>query len=437
MRRAALPFPDYPRWVLDRDFPPSLCLAYLKRVIPALERGVFRRSFPNLRIMNLFLKHSILATLVATPVVSHAAQLQVSATNKLPLARASQTIEIPAADLAPLEAKTLNLIHVKDSTGRELVCQALDTDGDPLRTFDAVIFQADFAPGEIKTFTLSVGAKQVYRKEQFKAFGRFVRERFDDFTWENDLIAHRTYGPALEAWQGEPLTSSTFDIWSKRTPRMVVSDWYLADDYHVDHGEGADFYSAGLSRGCGGSGLWAHDKLWVSRNFVSSNVLANGPIRVLFELEYAPFPVAGGEVSESKRISLDAGQQFGRFQNRYKSVQPFPLTVAAGLKKVAGEVVETNGERGWLAKWEKMEKNAGHQGLAVIARPGGFDKAVEDTLNHLVLFKPDPTHVTTYWAGFCWDKAGRFTDAPVWSRHVDEFARGLASPLEIKTTTLP
>ena len=102
---------------------------------------------------------------------------------------------------------------------------------------------------ETKTFTVVVGAKQEFSKEQFRAFGRFVRERFDDFAWENDRVAHRTYGKALETWAGEPLTSSTMDIWSKRTPRMVVNDWYLADHYHADSGEGFDDYSAGKSRG--------------------------------------------------------------------------------------------------------------------------------------------------------------------------------------------
>ena len=204
--------------------------------------------------MHLVLKTTTFTALLAYPALCQAARVEVSAVNPSPVARSSQTIEIPAKELAPLNAKNLNLIHVKDSAGNELPCQAIDTDGDALRSFDAVIFQADFAAGETKTFTLSAGAKQVYQKEQYKAFGRFARERFDDFAWENDLIAHRTYGQALETWKGEPLTSSTIDIWSKRTPRMVVSDWYLADDYHVDHGEGADFYSAGLSRGCGGSG---------------------------------------------------------------------------------------------------------------------------------------------------------------------------------------
>jgi hypothetical protein len=374
-----------------------------------------------------------LAAILAADV--HAAELQVSAVNPLPLARASQTLELSMKDLEPLGASNLNLIHVKDGSGAELLCQAIDLDGDPLRKLDAVLFQSDFGPGETRKFTVSVGKKQVYQKEQFKAFGRFVRERFDDFAWENDRIAHRTYGKALETWGSEPLSSSTIDIWSKRTPRMVVSDWYLADDYHADYGEGADFYSAGLSRGCGGSGLWAGERLWVSRNFVRSNVLANGPIRVLFELEYDLFPVEGVSVSETKRVSLDAGQQFDQFESHYKPFV-FPgkittLTPAAGLKKVAGETLEINAGKGWIAKWEKMEKERGNQGLAIITGQGNFEKHVEDPLNHLVLLKSAPQGVATYWAGFCWDKAGRFTDATGWNAHVAEFAQGLAAPISL------
>lgn len=387
--------------------------------------------------MKPFLKKSTCLAFVTLSPVCSAASLDVKVSNSLQSDRSSQTIEISAKDLAPLGAKNLSLVHVKDSAGKEVLCQAIDQDGDAMRDFDAVIFQADFAAGESKNFTVSVGSKQVYKKEQYKAFGRFVRERFDDFTWENDLIAHRTYGKALETWKGEPLTSSTVDIWSKRTPRMVISDWYLADDYHADHGEGADFYSAGVSRGCGGSGLWADDKLWVSKNFIGSNVLANGPIRVLFELKYAPFPVGSAQVEETKRVSLDAGQQFDRFESHYTVGEGSALTAAAGLKKVSGEVVESNPAEGWLAKWEKVEKGAGNQGLAVITRPADLEKFAEDKLNQLVLIKPDKTHVATYWAGFCWDKTGRFTTADAWKKHVSETAKSLATPLKVEITTAP
>ena len=119
----------------------------------------------------------------------------------------------------------------------------------------------------------------------------------------NDRIAHRMYGKGLETWMGEPLTSSTVDIWSKRTPKMVIDKWYMVDDYHVDYGEGADFYSAGPSRGIGGSGLWANNQLYVSKNYIASRTLAKGPIRVLFELDYEPFDVNGVKVRELRAYS--------------------------------------------------------------------------------------------------------------------------------------
>jgi hypothetical protein len=364
-----------------------------------------------------------------------ASRLTVTVANKLPLARANQTIELTSEQLASLNAKELSAVHVQDSTGKEQLAQAVDTDGDAYRKADIVIFQADFAANETKTFTVTVGAKQSFKREQFKAFGRFNRERFDDFVWENDRIAHRTYGKALETWEGEPLSSSTIDIWSKRTPRLVVNDWYLADHYHEDSGEGADYYSAGPSRGCGGNGLWVGDRLWTSRNFVNSRVLANGPIRVMFELEYAPFQVDNISVSEVKRVTLDAGSQLDRFQSSYKQFtrpgQAQKLTTGIGLKKTGGEQIEANAERGWLLKWEKVEKNAGNQGLAIIVDPKTFEKQTEDKLNQLILAKVPDNNVVSYWAGFCWDKAGQLTDAVAWKKYVDEFAQGAQSPIEV------
>lgn len=373
--------------------------------------------------------------LVALPTLGSAAatQLTVKAVNKLPIARPSQTIELSAKDLAPLGQKDLLKIHVKDGTGKELLCQAVDTDGDYVP--DQVVFQADFAVRESKTFSVNAGEKWEYTKDQFKAFGRFVRERFDDFAWENDRIAHRTYGKALETWRDEPQASSTIDIWSKRTARLLINDWYMLDNYHEDAGEGADFYSAGLSRGCGGNGLWADDRLWVSRNFVKSRVLANGPLRVMFELTYESFDVNGISVAETKRITLDAGQNLDHFQSFYQSFtrpeKPVTLTTAIGLKKVGGEQQELNAGHGWLVKWEKMEKNAGNQGLAIVFDPKLFEKQAEDKLNHLIVAKVTENNAASYWAGFCWDKSGQFADSDAWKAYVDRFAQGLASPIEV------
>ncbi len=360
-------------------------------------------------------------------------ELAVQAINKLQIHRANETLELTGAQLAPLGEKDLAKVHVKDASGKEVLCQAVDTDGD--YTPDIVIFQADFGPGESKTFTVSSGAKNVYTKEQFKAYGRFARERFDDFAWENDRIAHRMYGKALETWVHEPLTSSTVDIWSKRVARMVINDWYMVDNYHVDTGEGADFYSAGPTRGCGGNGLWAAEKLWVSKNFVNSRVLANGPIRVMFELTYEPFDVNGTQVAEVKRISLDAGQNLDHFRSLYKPQSGGALVTGIGLKKVASERVEYDEKLGMLAKWEAMEKKAGSQGLAILVAPGTLEKRAEDRQNLLVLSKIGPDNVTSYWAGFCWDKAGQFADFQAWLAYLKNFSQSLSSPIELTVSS--
>ncbi len=368
--------------------------------------------------------------LVAVSAAPNAA-LTVTAVNKLDFPRPSQTLELSAQDLAPLGEKDLRKIHVKDGAGKELVCQAVDGNGDYAP--DAVVFQADFAPRETKTFVVSAGGRWIYKKEDFKAYGRFNRERFDDFVWENDRVAHRMYGKALETWVQEPLTSSTVDVWLKRAPRLVVNDWYMVDNYHADTGEGADFYSAGPSRGVGGNGLWANDRLWVSKNFVASRVLAQGPIRVMFELTYEPFDVAGTSVSEVKRITLDAGQQVNRFQSFYQAAGAKALLTGIGLKKTDLASREQSAERGLITGWEPVRKGAsGNMGTVVIVDPKRVERMSEDRLNLLVLARVSDDLVATYWAGSCWDKAGPCADVAAWQTYAARAAQEFASPIELR-----
>jgi hypothetical protein len=188
----------------------------------------------------------------------------VTVRNPIDLARTNETIVLPATEVMRLLAvDDVRKVHVLDGQ-REILTQAVDLNDDG--KFEQLIFQADLGPNATRTFSLVAGERQIPKVSDFKAYGRFVRERRDDFAWENDRIAHRTYGKALETWAKEPLSSSTIDIWSKRTTRLVVNDWYLMDHYHTESADGADFYSAGTSRGCGGNGLWAKDQLWTRRD---------------------------------------------------------------------------------------------------------------------------------------------------------------------------
>jgi len=360
-----------------------------------------------------------------------ASQLTVKATNKLQIPRASQTIELSAQDLAPLGAKNLDTIHVKDSSGKEeILCQAVDSDFDDFHKPDMVIFQADFGPGQTETFTVTSGKKQTYKKDDYKAYGRFNQERFDDYAWENDLIAHRTYGTSLITWKGEPLTSSSIDIWSKNASKLVINDWYMMDNYHSDHGEGCDDYSAGATRGDGGIGLWVDDKLIAPINFSASRTLANGPIRVLFELDYPAFDANGAKITETLRVSLDAGSQLDHYVATFKGGSG-ALTTAIGLKKTSGAQLDYDDKGGTLTSWEPMEKNMGMQGLGIIVDSKSLAKQASDAKNNFVIAKTDANSSISYWTGFAWDRPGKITSRDAWKKYVSDFAQSVSSPIEV------
>jgi hypothetical protein len=371
--------------------------------------------------------------LFAVPVPAQGPSATLTVVNPIDLARPAESIVLQAADIQRvLAVDDVRKVHVRDGAGgAELVVQAIDVNDDG--TFDEILFQADLGPRETRGFTLVAGERQVYARDQFKAYGRFVRERRDDFAWENDRIAHRMYGAALETWAQEPLTSSAVDVWTKRTRRLIVNDWYMVDDYHRDHGEGADLYSAGKSRGCGGSGVWDGGALYVSANFRDSRVLANGPLRVMFELTYPAWKANGQSVSETKRITLDAGQNMNRFESLYQAGGR-ALQHAAGIKKQGDPVVSRNREQGILRTWETV-KEAGHLGCGIIIDPAAIVDFAEADGNYLVVTKVPPAAPAVYHAGFGWDKSGDFADVKEWDRYLEQFARRLRAPVQVKLGT--
>ncbi len=355
----------------------------------------------------------------------------VTVRNALDVARPSETIVLTGAAIRKaMPADDLRTIHVTDeASGKEVLAQPVDLNDDGV--FDEVIFQADIGPGATRTFVLSVGPRQVYTKDQFKAYGRFVRERRDDFAWENDRVAHRMYGKALETWAQEPLTSSTVDVWFKRTRRLLINEWYMVDDYHRDLGEGADLYSAGRSRGCGGSGIWDAGRLYTSANFIDSRVLANGPIRVMFELTYPPFDAAGARVTEIKRITLDAGHNLNRFESRYTGAPAAPTMQAVGIKKAPGSQVAQDKARGLLRTWEPVKADGSNFGCGVVVDPAQLTEFAELDGNVLAVTKLSAGGEATYYAGSGWDKSGDFKTVADWDRHLDQAALRIRSPLAV------
>ena len=365
-----------------------------------------------------------LAALVQQPARTPAA---VTVTETAGIVRPAETVVLTAAQLKDaLAVDDLRTIHVKDEKiSTDLLTQAIDTNDDG--TFDELLFQADLAANETRRFTLSVGERRIARRDEYRAYGRFVRERRDDFAWENDLVAHRMYGAALETWAQEPLTSSGLDVWVKRTPRLVINDWYMVDDYHRDTGEGADLYSVGKTRGCGGSGLWLDGKLHVANNFRNTRVLANGPLRVMFELLYEPYAAGSAMVREKRVISLDAGHRFNRIEVTYQDA-PAGAANAAGIRNNPGSSSRAVAEAGTLRSWEPL-KGGGNLGCAVIV-PSLKDTREADG-NYLAIAAAGSN---VYYAGSAWDRGGDITTTAEWDAHLAREAARIRTPVEVRVT---
>jgi pectinesterase len=374
------------------------------------------------------------AVLGAGVASGEAVGLRLRVTNLIDATRRTETVEVAAAALAGnVAAAELSRVVVTDGrTGHEVLSQAVDEDGDG--TFDRLVFQSDFAPGETREFRLERGEARKPRLADYRVYGRFVRERHDDFAWENDLVAFRLYGQALETFEKEPLTSSAVDAWSKRTRRLVLNDWYLVDDYHRDHGDGGDFYPAGKTRGCGGSGLVVDGALAVSKNFRSTRVLAAGPIRLVFEAVYPEWERPGLKATEVKRVTLDAGSHFNRFESRYTVEGAGPITWAVGIRKAEGVVPRVDRERGTVRTWEHQDRYGedGWLGCGVVVDPLAVVDAKEEGGNQLVVARTAGGQPATWYAGSGWDRSGDFADVAAWDRHLEAFAARVRSPLRVE-----
>lgn len=145
----------------------------------------FRKSF----LFLILLLMSILG-------FSQTDKLTIEATNPLSFGRMNQTIALSVQQLQSLDEVSMNNIYVKTAAGKKLLCQAINSDGD--HRADKVIFQANFGLNQTRLFYVYEGGRHFYKPDQYKAYGRFVRERYGDFAWENNRIAQRTYDQALK-----------------------------------------------------------------------------------------------------------------------------------------------------------------------------------------------------------------------------------------------
>ena len=277
-----------------------------------------------------------------------AERLSVTVSHDLAIARPAETITVPWGRGEPRPCPARCSRKFRGARTPPAACgpyqvtnvapHAKDPDNKGI-AYGELIFQHDFAAGEKSaTFTITK-SDTVAPPFPAQAFARLVPERLDDFAWKttrSPTAPTAPRSPPRPRAGKEVLVTSGLDVWCKRVSYPIVDRWYNKghDHYHSDEGEGMDMYQVGPSRGCGGTGIWDGKSLHVARNFKSARVLANGPIRAIFELTYDTWAANGIYVTETKRFIVDAGHNLDRIESTFTATgNPKELTVAIGLNK--------------------------------------------------------------------------------------------------------
>src|SRR5690606_16672426 len=125
-----------------------------------------------------------------------------------------------------------------------------------LPTIQNLLVQVSLKPNETRNLMLVKGKPAPVAPT---TYARNVQERYDDFAWENDKVAFRMYGKALESRKDNAFGT---DVWAKRPGKLVINEWYKTGDYHKDHGDGLDYYSVGFTLGAGDIAPFVKDSIY-------------------------------------------------------------------------------------------------------------------------------------------------------------------------------
>jgi hypothetical protein len=379
----------------------------------------------------------ILGVCLVSCVAARAQRLSV--TNPLDVQRVDEIVDLPLVEvLRHVHAKKADqiveqIIVVDDFTKQPLPSQTYRTTGATADRFLVLVR----VPAHSTLHLTFQRAAQGAAVEPL-VFGREAMERKDDFAWENPLVAYRIYGPALQA-TGE--ITSGIDVWSKRVPNFVIDTFYERDaegqrtknpalSYHKDNGQGLDSYEVGPSRGCGGTAVFADGKLYVSKNYTSLRQLSTGPIRFSFEVTYAPWDGNGVEVTETKRITLDAGSRLNRIDSTYTFAGGRTIDVAAGLAVHKGADAEQLQDGRVLSVWDiPQDASAGRIATGMVSLDE--HRSTVEAGHALMVFPAKSGQTFHYAAGSGWSKADMPTQQD-WDDYLKLYLLQQQNPLRVR-----
>lgn len=363
--------------------------------------------------------------------------LRIEVSNPLALRRPGEVLEVSLGELFQRRpAWRSRELAVRVAGTRRVLASQRYASGGTLP--DMLLVQLDMAPRATVRLEIRPAAASSTATAN-ELYARNVPERDDDFAWENAKVTYRIYGPGLQA-KGE--VSSGIDVWSKRPPHRVIDDWYRRDregqrrgdpslSYHVDDGVGLDSYAVGHSPGAGGTAAWPAGKPVYSGNATQVRITAMGPVRLRFEVDYAPWRVGAATLHEHKMVTLDAGSHMNRQAVSYRLDGAQRLAVAAGVSVHDGAQVVHDGASS-IAVWDTPQKaDAGHIATALLVPPSQPARYVESDGAAWAVFGIGDGDTVRFASGAGWSK-GDMPNFAVWRRYLDDCRTRWANPLQLR-----
>lgn len=384
-------------------------------------------------------KHLLFSLIITSSFAVQSQNKVITVKNSLSVNRQFETVELTKKMLGLPSSANLEELAVKEANSDlYLESQSVDNDGDG--TMDVLLFQPKVAASTSKDFEI-VPTSSTSATKNINCYSRFVPERTDDYAWENNKVAFRTYGPVAQKMVEDKIAGGTLtsgiDAWLKRVDYPIINKWYEkatngTGTYHKDSGEGLDNFHVGDSRGVGGIAVKVDGKYYFSKNFTTWKTITTGPIRTSFILTYENWDAKGKKIKESKLISLDYGSYLSRFEINIKGAK----SIAAGLTLHDKKgTIGTNVKEGWISHWESIDDSEIGTGLVAPKNTlTSFDNYVTDDkdLSNLYGNIAVKKKKAVYYVGFGWKKGSPFQTKAEWETYLSSFAEKINNPLLVK-----
>jgi rhamnogalacturonyl hydrolase YesR len=246
-----------------------------------------------------------------------------------------------------------------------------------------------------------------------RTYVRYNPDGGQNVAWENDRIAFRVYGPAVRNRVG-----SGIDVWAKSVEFPIIDKWYRLTaaglEYHVERGEGCDFYDVGNLRGCGGSAVWRNGRPFPAQTYATQRIVRNEADEIEFTLTFEPWEADGLRVSEETVVRMLPGTNFFQVGSTIKTAGDVELTVGIGLSTFGHPRVTKDEAQGRLACWEKIKPDHGALGTAVVVEPGSCAGFGQTAKEEFILVKVKSNQPYTYFVGAGWEGNRRFKAPGSW-----------------------